>query len=338
MKNLKLKIIKLISYIIAKYYLRDARRSEWIFERYQDLPTIFAGALNQLCYIIRIPYVYRLTSITIEISNRCNLRCIMCAHNKGMKRMPKDMEFNLLEKIITQTHTYIKTICFSGVGEPFMNPNIFRMIEHIKKNDKKVVIYTNGTLLDEEKMLRLLKLKVDILIFSVDGTKDSYEIIRGWSYEDIKKKILKFIELRNKFKKNTKIKIATVIFEKNERELKNFDNYWRNVVDGIKYRPRILECEKEKEKRPRKICREPWYGNFFIGSNGEVVCCCGDCNGELALGNILEQELKDIWRGERLRDLRRRHLKGNFPDRCKICYEYQSLLYKPQFRGLSYNL
>lgn len=333
MKKSKLKLIKLASSLIGKYYLGDTKQSEWIVEKYQNLSSIFANILNQLCYILRLPYAYRLTSLVIETTNRCNLKCIMCAHHIGMKREPKDLEFNLLKKIVGQTHRCIETICFSHIGEPFVNPNIFKMIEYIKRNGQRVIIYTNGTLLNEEKMLKLLKLKVDALNFSVDGNKEVYERIRGWSYEDIKEKILKFIELRNKFNKDTKVKIAMVIFEKNEKEIKNFNDYWKNIVDEIKYFPRILEYKENKGKRFRKICRELWRGNLIITSSGNIVCCCADYDEEFVLGNISEQKLKDIWRGEKLRNLRKEHLKGDFPDRCKRCDEYQSSLCKARLTG-----
>ena len=330
MKKIKLKLIKLVSYIIGKYYLGDTKQSEWIVEKYQNLSSIFANILNQLCYILRLPYSYRLTSLVVEITNRCNLKCIMCSHHKGMKRAPKDLEFNLLKKIISDTHRYIETICISHVGEPFINPDIFKIIDYIKKNGQRVIIFTNGTLLNEEKMLKLLQLKVDVLNFSIDGSSELYESIRGWSYDDIKKKVLKFVELRNKFNKDTKVNIVMVIFEENEKEIKNFTNYWEKFVDAVKYLPRILEYKGNQRERHRKICRELWRGNLVITSSGNIVCCCVDYDEDYILGNVSEQKLKDIWNCEKLRSLRKRHLKRDFPDGCKRCDEYQSSLCKPR--------
>jgi len=60
-------------------------------------------------------------------------------------------------------------------------------LEEIKRNSGFVIFTTNGTLLNREKIQRLVELHADIIIFSIDGaTKETFEAIRrGTTFEKV---------------------------------------------------------------------------------------------------------------------------------------------------------
>jgi hypothetical protein len=60
---------------------------------------------------------------------------------------------------------------FFNYGEPFLHPQALEMIEYVKKNYPHIYLYTstNGLMLDQEKIFRLVQAGLDEITFSVDG-------------------------------------------------------------------------------------------------------------------------------------------------------------------------
>ena len=79
-------------------------------------------------------------------------------------------------------------------------------------------------------------------------------------------------------------------------------------------------------KQNYDIKEEPCYELFrriHVLYDGTVIfCACRDFNAELKIGNIFEQRIIDIWRGEKLSLLRSNWMKGNIPKLCKGCERY----------------
>jgi radical SAM protein with 4Fe4S-binding SPASM domain len=59
---------------------------------------------------------------------------------------------------------------------------------------------------------------------------------------------------------------------------------------------------------------------FAILSDGTCTFCCNDYEGELNLGNVYENTIEDIFKGEKSANIRKIEEKGKFVEnRCKIC-------------------
>ena len=68
------------------------------------------------------------------------------------------------------------------------------------------------------------------------------------------------------------------------------------------------------------------YRGMIVFLNGDVgICSRRDLEAELAIGNIHESSLEEIWRGERLQTIRKQWMKGNIPTICKRCGCYTPL-------------
>jgi radical SAM protein with 4Fe4S-binding SPASM domain len=69
-------------------------------------------------------------------------------------------------------------------------------------------------------------------------------------------------------------------------------------------------------------CLQPWE-YVFLRANGDVAPCCalfGSDRGAV-MGNVLEEDFRAIWLGERYREFRRTSLAGT-NDLCRICPYY----------------
>lgn len=68
-------------------------------------------------------------------------------------------------------------------------------------------------------------------------------------------------------------------------------------------------------------CIVPWV-YFFAEANGNVLPCCA--NNEY-LGNVLEQDYREIWNSERMNRFRKSMLSKELPKSCSICMEDELL-------------
>ena len=117
----------------------------------------------------------------IEPTNNCNYKCIMCP-NKLYKNFQKgNMEIELFRKIVKQINNNAIYIQLYWMGEPLLNKDIYEMILFIKENSKsKVIISTNGSVLNNEASNSIIKSKLDILQISLDAisSNELYSSIR----------------------------------------------------------------------------------------------------------------------------------------------------------------
>ena len=140
------------------------------------------------------------------MTNRCNLSCAFCGQIKD-KYSPKD-ELSLADykSILDQIATFHKgvSVSFTG-GEVFIRPDILSILEYAySKNIRIASVITNGTLLNDEVINKLLTYKIRHLCFSIDGNERIHDQIRGvnGSY----KRTVHAIQAISRIKKSNKSK------------------------------------------------------------------------------------------------------------------------------------
>ena len=96
-----------------------------------------------------------LDTISIETASKCNLKCRMCSH-PGNKRKLHFLGMDEFKKIINKfLKTKIRRLLFN-MGEPLMNKNLFEMVKYSKEKGFFVYISTNGQMLNEEIIKKIL--------------------------------------------------------------------------------------------------------------------------------------------------------------------------------------
>lgn len=191
--------------------------------------------------------------IKFEVSAMCNLRCIMCPLSKGLKRRQGLLKFKKFKKIYDEINpSYLN---LTGIGEPLLNPDLFKIINYAKRKGTIVKLDSNATLLDEKNAEKLLSADPNIISVSVDGiNKKSYEKIRrGANFEIVINNLKNLIKKRNKIKSKTKIHVNFVLQKKNIKELINFIKFLDSLeVDSING-DIALPLGKNKNIENRKI-------------------------------------------------------------------------------------
>ena len=265
--------------------------------------------------------VKNITSLIIEPTNTCNLRCTFCFVTDGMTRDGGFMDFNLFKKIIDDCND-LEHLCMHNWGEPLLHKDIFRMIEYAKnKGVNYVVMNTNGTLLTDKMINRIVNSKLDIIRFSIDGSAETFKRVRGVQLENIEKNIKKLKIIKEKKRPELKMGVVFTVEEDTEGDAEEYINHWKKIVDHVRLQPKLITSPRTE------VCPEPFgkdYGKLVVLWDGRVIPCCVDYNANLMIGNIQNDTIPNLWKSEKLNILREQHLKGEFPDTCANCNECES--------------
>lgn len=169
----------------------------------------------------------------LEITTRCNLQCCTCVRNVWAEPT-QDMGKATFERVLAGLRDMpnLREVVFGGYGEPFAHPHVFDYLAAVKDMELKVTISTNGTLFDQEQIERLVRLGVDVVNFSLDGTDpDTYADVRQGA--DLRT-VLDNIELLNRIKAQwgtsfPRVGIEFVALERNVAELSRLPDLARRV-------------------------------------------------------------------------------------------------------------
>ena len=137
---------------------------------------------------IEVPY--NPLTATVLIGSRCNLKCRMCVYNSrdtNRSRTPLRVSFEDFKKEVdVLANNGILHVHICAIGEPFLNRDIFKMIEYVKKNNLGCSVMTNGSKVMETKIEQIVSSGLDAFHVDMDsGDPDEYEYIKYGAKWDV---------------------------------------------------------------------------------------------------------------------------------------------------------
>ncbi len=272
--------------------------------------------------------IKKLTSLIIEPTNTCNLRCTFCFVTEGMNRVEGFMDFNLFKKVIDDSPG-LEHLCMHNWGEPLLHKDIFRMFDYAAKAGvRHIVMNTNGTLLTDKMIDRIVDSPLSIIRFSIDGSPETFQRVRGVALDKIERNIIKLKEKKEVRRPELSMGVVFTVEEDTHQDVEPYINHWENIVDHVRTQAKLIQS-------PRKeVCPEPFgkdYGKLVVLWDGTVIPCCVDYNASLKLGNAWEERVMDLWHGAEIKRLREQHRSGSFPDTCVNCNECETAKTEKRF-------
>jgi radical SAM protein with 4Fe4S-binding SPASM domain len=294
----------------------------------------------------------QLTNLHIEITSKCNERCVHCyiPHNNKVTDIEPDLFHDVLKQCKEMNLLHLT---LSG-GEPMMHKNFCDFLKKCKEYDFSVNILSNLNLLNNEiiaemKMNRLLGVQVSL--YSMNAKIHDEITQMNGSFKKTKNAILKLIEneipwqiscpimKQNKncyddvlnWAKNNNIHVGNdyAIIARYNHTTQNLSNRLsineieevinNMIVNDTKYFEQMKrEAEMKKNITSNDIVCSVCYSSICIADNGNVYPCAGWQSH--IVGNVKETPLKEIWdNSERIQYLRSLR-KKNFP-KCIQCSE-----------------
>jgi len=109
----------------------------------------------------------------------CNLNCRHCYAEAVNKYSPGELSTEEAKHFMDNLVSYkVPVLLFSG-GEPLMRRDIFDLFEYGNQIGLRMVISTNGTLIDRDKAKKIKALGISYAGISLDGLKDVNDSFRG---------------------------------------------------------------------------------------------------------------------------------------------------------------
>jgi radical SAM protein with 4Fe4S-binding SPASM domain len=171
------------------------RRLQKAFLRLKHLPGgihFFEYAFNKLLHffftIAKSTRVAHPSSLMIEVTNHCNLRCITCPreYSHGHTMDKGYIELDNLKKIVDEAYPFVDSIGLTGLGETLMFKDLIPAVKYIRDKNKGIIVFisTNAHLPAAVETIAQTAGMIDTVQISIDGIGEVYEHVRrGGRYD-----------------------------------------------------------------------------------------------------------------------------------------------------------
>jgi len=243
----------------------------------------------------------RFRKIYLEISNVCNLRCQFCP---GTTRKPGVMTEEAFATLLPKLRPWSDYLYFHLMGEPLCHPKLERFLALAGEAGFKVILTTNGTLLEkqQETLLSATGLhKVNISLHAFEANDLSVpfsEYLRqcisfGQAAQGKKLVVYRLWNQGGADARNGEILQALE---------ETFPQPWVMERRGPRLGDRVYLEYGDKFDWPDLQAEDGGDSVFCYGLrdqigilwDGTVVPCCLDHNGDIALGNLFLQSMEEI--------------------------------------------
>ena len=269
----------------------------------------------------------RFAKVYLEISNLCNLRCSFCPGTKRASHAMTEEEFSSL---LPRLRPWTDFLYFHLMGEPLCHPLLERFLALAGEAGFKVILTTNGTLLPkrQEMLLRspaLHKVNVSLHAFEANDLSISFEdYLKGcFAFgKAAEGRVIVSYRLWNSGGADTR----------NDDILRTMEQYfprpWREQRMGPRIGEKVFLQHGEKFDWPDLEADELSSHVFCYGlkdqigvlCDGTVVPCCLDHDGDIALGNLFEQDMDEILNAPRTRAIQEGFACGKASEElCRKC-------------------
>ena len=262
----------------------------------------------------------------VEITNICNRSCSFCP---GTKREPRRMTKEEFTHICKEIFPLTSYVYLHVMGEPLTHPELSELVKIAKNIGLKVAITTNGTLLEKcgSALIEAGVYKVSLSVHSFEGSdgeeqKKYLKTLCDFAEKSSKSGVLTVFRLWNRGHDGGR---NEYILEKMKSRLVG---EWRWSQRGARIRDKLHLEWGDRFAWPDRDAPDMGDGVFCYGlgdhfgilSDGSVVPCCLDADGEITLGNIFEERVANILASDRARAIAEGFKKRHAPEElCKRC-------------------
>ncbi len=274
--------------------------------------------------------------ILLELTNNCNLNCIMCGIGKNGYNSARNLPLELLHALSERVLPNAELIRINGLGESTILPNFLEYLDILSDLPAQLEIVTNLTVTSTKIWDKLLENHTNFLISCDSSSSQLFESIRrGASFRNFKNN-LKYIG--NNISNPIQGQIIFTLMESNITEISkvvdlaaemslggvivnvvkenSYQNDWmnkkyKNIIEQFQKAHRLANAYNIILKLPDHLGKIPVNKNI---SNPSCNLCCNNpweevyirYNGDLTVcnmlnpyiyGNCLNKSFEEIWNG-----------------------------------------
>jgi organic radical activating enzyme len=270
---------------------------------------------------------------TLELTTMvgCPVKCTFCpqdtlkaAYGKSTKYLSYDFYRLMLAKVPKHVR-----IDFSGMAEPWANPDCTKMLEHTLAKGYRVAIYTTLYGMTAEiaasvvTLLEQHRAQVEAVCIHV---QDKNNNMRGLKFNE--PWVASFNVFVDAIRAN-KLPSASIMTMDKDGEIHPFLEKTGIRPPGFFAIDRAGSLDKdalngqpvhETDNQGKRIscASTPYYDHNVLMPNGDVLLCCMDYGYKHVIGNLMHEGYYGLFRSDEMADVVESNMQPN-PDKCSIC-------------------
>jgi len=292
---------------------------------------VHGGLVSDTCHTPYMEFCQRhnmLAELHMDLTDRCNESCVHCYIPKGVwSMMPTDMAM----KVLRDFRAIEGLTVFVSGGEPMLHPDFAMILLEAKRLGLNIIVMSNLTLCDAKMVTFLKEIDpqfVNVSLYSMKSEEhDTITRVPGsWTKTMAAIRALK--------EAGVHVRLATPVMRENRDAVDGLQNFARemqmhDVIDcdifgrmnhdcsnqshalGLdeaedvirKYKDQLCHQELGTERcaPDAKVC-DIGEVKLNINARGDYYPCDGGHG--IVLGNAAADSLADVWKGEKLNNLR----------------------------------
>lgn len=287
------------------------------------------------------PYYY-----FVDPCNVCNLKCPLCPTGNGtLDRSRGVLKFSDYETILEKISPYAVEVSLHNWGEPLLNKEIFEIIGATSQRGIATNLSSNLSLDKPDLAQKIVESGLEYMIVSLDGTtQDVYEKYRVQGQIDLVFQNMNALVEAKKRMHSTKptIEWQFLMFKHNEHQRDEASELAKRIgVDRIRFRSPGFPYAKYKltgnpaqtaaeekwmptdpaywDVHPGRLRKEGYlwdepcyylYRSMTVNPGGGIAACCIVYKERQDFGNLLTDDLGDIWNNRQYQASRALFAKG----------------------------
>jgi radical SAM protein with 4Fe4S-binding SPASM domain len=255
----------------------------------------------------------RPVNILIEPCNICNLKCPGCITGTKHKEAinPQVLDLDRFRQIFDQVREYAFNISLYNWGEPFLNKNIFSIIEYASSSGCATTVHSNFNVFDYSMAEEAVSSGLTHIYLSIDGaTQQTYEKYRSGGelarvIENVKLIVSKKESMKRRFPILT---WKYLVFPHNVHEIESARQKAKELrVDAFELvrgnidNVAVFGREETHDLSTGQImthqpdfCDSLW-DSLIVYPDGSVIPCCQAFRKKDIFGNVLENSVEEVW-------------------------------------------
>ena len=274
----------------------------------------------------------RFAKVYVEITNVCNLNCSFCPQTR---RMPGCLSVENFRRILTRLCGWTEYLYFHLMGEPLLHPELGRLLQIAGEMGFRVILTTNTTLLSraEQTLLAapaLHKVNLSLQAFEANEKLDPAACLQTcirFAQHAAERGVLVNFRLWNLDGAGTvgrNLQNDSLLSLLHEA----FPQPWQSSRGGEKLSQNVYLSWGETFRWPELTESEVNAAHGCYGLrdqlgvlwDGTVVPCCLDHEGDIALGNLLQDYMEEILSRPRTRAILEGFRRGEAVEElCRRC-------------------
>ena len=256
------------------------------------------------------------SQIIVDTTEVCNLACVHCPH-PAFKQTPyydarylgTELNAKLVDEVRDHGRPHTKYIRYTSEGEPLIHPKAYDMLDYaVEHSGVYVTLTTNGTIMVEKRIRKLLDSGVHMIDISIDAFKpETYAKIRvNGDLTKTRANVIDLLKWIRETGSKTKVVVSFVEQPENTAEARDFEAFWkdqgahfvviRKLHSAAGAVVRVADImRKQGAMLARKPCVYPWE-RIVLNPRGFLSFCPADWTQGSTVIDFRTTTIREVWK------------------------------------------